>query len=450
MRVRLNRWLLPMGLATATLLGTVSTAAAQPVVRDHRGPRDHTHQPAGAPREAPPAPRAERQGAQRRGFVWVSGHWDWNGGRWEWSSGRWERERRGRRWRPLTWENRAGVYVRVNGDWIDDRPTQAPPAPREERFEPRRGWVWIAGHWDWHNGQYVWSDGAWERERRGKRWRSASWELRNGAWVRIDGGWDDDVVQYPTQAPPPPREERQAPRQGFVWIRGRHEWRNGQYAWVSGRWERERTNERYIDGRWEYRDQRWMWIDGRWDRAGYTWADGTNQPWPEYPVEAPPRARAETDKSAPGKVWFPGRYLWREGKYQWSPGTLVNARSGYRFVPGTWDLRANGRWTWNNESWLPDNSRPPQPMAQPMAQPVPQPVAQPVTQIPVQPPPPPREERYERKDGFVWARGHYEWRGGQYEWIPGHWERVRANQTYEPPRWELRGKAYVRIEGGWR
>ncbi|MDQ3366099.1 MAG: hypothetical protein M3680_11800 [Myxococcota bacterium] len=352
MRVRLNRWLLPIGLATATLVGTVSTAAAQPVVRDHRGPRDRVRQPDGPPREAPPAPRAERQGGQRRGFVWVSGHWDWNGGRWQWTSGRWEREQRGRRWRPHTWENRDGFYVRINGDWIDDRPTQAPPAPREERFEQRRGWTWMAGHWDWRNGQYVWVDGKWERERRGKRWRRANWEQRDGAWIRVDGGWDTDAgggitVQYPTQAPPPPRVERQAPRQGFVWISGRHEWRNGNYEWVSGRWERERANERYVDGRWEYRDQRWMWIDGRWDRGSAT----------------------------------------------------------------------------------------------PMT---------PSTQVPVQAPPPPREERYERRDGFVWARGHYEWRGGQYEWIPGHWERVRANQSYEPPRWELRGKAYVKIEGGWR
>ena len=50
----------------------------------------------------------------------------------------------------------------------------------------------------------------------------------------------------------------------------------------------------------------------------------------------------------------------------------------------------------------------------------------PVAQGPTAPPPAPREERYERRDGFVWARGHYEWRGNSYEWVAGHWERQRA------------------------
>src|SRR5689334_8000899 len=28
-------------------------------------------------------------------------------------------------------------------------PTQAPPAPKEEKFVPRRGQVWVAGQYEW-------------------------------------------------------------------------------------------------------------------------------------------------------------------------------------------------------------------------------------------------------------------------------------------------------------
>src|SRR5687768_5676840 len=40
---------------------------------------------------APPAMRVERY-SQRRGHVWVSGHWDWNGADYVWIGGHYERE----------------------------------------------------------------------------------------------------------------------------------------------------------------------------------------------------------------------------------------------------------------------------------------------------------------------------------------------------------------------
>jgi len=65
-----------------------------------------------------------------------------------------------------------------------------PPAPRRERRPPpRRGFVWVPGHWEWRRGRYVWVDGRWERERRGQRWRDARWVRRRGEWVFVPGGW---------------------------------------------------------------------------------------------------------------------------------------------------------------------------------------------------------------------------------------------------------------------
>ena len=34
-------------------------------------------------------------------------------------------------------------------------PTEAPPAPKEERFVPRRGQVWVAGQYEWRAGTWV-------------------------------------------------------------------------------------------------------------------------------------------------------------------------------------------------------------------------------------------------------------------------------------------------------
>ena len=114
MRAHLYRWLLPIGLATASL---VSTASAQPRVRDHRDHRPPRDRVDAGPREAPPPPREERVAAKGRGWVWIQGNWDWRGGRWEWTAGRWEKVRRGKRWRANTWELRNGVYVRDSSGW---------------------------------------------------------------------------------------------------------------------------------------------------------------------------------------------------------------------------------------------------------------------------------------------------------------------------------------------
>lgn len=192
----LSRWLLPLGIASVTLLGTAATASAQ---------------------------------------VRVGGN----------------------------------VTVTMTG------PRLAPPPPRAERVgSPRRGYVWVAGTWDWRNNRYVWVRGHYERSRAGKRWRQHNWEERDGAWVRVDGSWDD-APQYPDQPPPDLRAERIRPRRGFVYIKGRWDWQDGQWNWVAGRYEREKAGSRWNDGRWEQRDNRWQWSDGGW-QDGSTGTGGQN------------------------------------------------------------------------------------------------------------------------------------------------------------------------------
>ncbi|MEJ6022901.1 hypothetical protein [Ramlibacter sp. PS4R-6] len=70
--------------------------------------------------------------------------------------------------------------------------TEAPPTVREERIpEYRRGYDWAPGHWAWRNGQYVWVEGRFLRERRGMHWVGDRWVQRpNGRWELVAGHWE--------------------------------------------------------------------------------------------------------------------------------------------------------------------------------------------------------------------------------------------------------------------
>lgn len=185
----LSRWLIPVGLAMASVVSSVPDASAQPEVRDHRRPAP----PSAAPTEAPPPMRTERAPAARRGYVWVAGSWDWNRGRWQWTAGHWERQKPGKRWRERRWQQENGTWVRVGGDWDDapQYPDREPPSLREERSAPRRGYVWVRGKWNWSNGDWQWTAGHYERERADARWEDGRWEQREGRWQWSDGGWRD-------------------------------------------------------------------------------------------------------------------------------------------------------------------------------------------------------------------------------------------------------------------
>ena len=66
----------------------------------------------------------------------------------------------------------------------------APPPPRTEVVPaPRRGYVWVVGHWEWKNRHHQWVKGTWLRERRGYQYNQPTWTQRNGGWYMERGGW---------------------------------------------------------------------------------------------------------------------------------------------------------------------------------------------------------------------------------------------------------------------
>ncbi len=178
-----------------------------------------------------------------------------------------------------------------------------PPPPREEYVESRPGFIWVQGRW--------------ERERRGYRYDRGQWMQRGSSWHWVEGNWvavggtsgggtvisdgRDNVIEsdtrdapggvgvvtrprgdgrgtgpsvrpapspgggmYPTQPPPPLRDERMEQRRGFIWVTGRWDWRGGNWEWVDGHWERQRVNKTWVQGRWELQGNYYIWIEGGW------------------------------------------------------------------------------------------------------------------------------------------------------------------------------------------
>jgi hypothetical protein len=66
-----------------------------------------------------------------------------------------------------------------------------PPAPIYEATpNPRAGYIWTPGHYDWRDGRYVWMTGNWLESRPGYAWQAAHWEQRgDGSWVLVSGNW---------------------------------------------------------------------------------------------------------------------------------------------------------------------------------------------------------------------------------------------------------------------
>jgi len=66
----------------------------------------------------------------------------------------------------------------------------APPPARVERFEPRDGYVWAPGYWEWSGRSYHWFSGTYLPERRGAHWVPDRWEQVGPHWQHVAGHWE--------------------------------------------------------------------------------------------------------------------------------------------------------------------------------------------------------------------------------------------------------------------
>ena len=151
----------------------------------------------------------------------------------------------------------------------------APPPPRFESVpQPRRGYAWAPGYWNWDGQRHVWAAGQWQQERNGQQYQRAEWVRDNNNWRLNRGGWigaraQPVNVDYVSVAPPRIRYERTPrPRDGYLWTSGHWEWRGQRHDWVPGVWIAERPGYSYSPANWTQRDGRWYMEQSRWSPRG--------------------------------------------------------------------------------------------------------------------------------------------------------------------------------------
>lgn len=145
----------------------------------------------------------------------------------------------------------SGGYVSTNttasvGYVSSDPLAYSTPPPMEVNadvyYEPRDGYVFVNGRYNWLNNQWVWQDGYWEAERPNHVYVQGYWN--NNRWY--DGRWEPQ-------------------RAGYVYTGGY--WDRGQrgHRWVQGSWEPQRQGAVYVRGTWSNNGGVRTYNRGRWD-----------------------------------------------------------------------------------------------------------------------------------------------------------------------------------------
>ena len=67
-------------------------------------------------------------------------------------------------------------------------------------------------------------------------------------------------------APPPARDERPTPRDGYIWAPGYWDWGGHSYSWTSGHYIFERRGAHWVPDRWDQVGEHWQRVAGHWER----------------------------------------------------------------------------------------------------------------------------------------------------------------------------------------
>lgn len=99
---------------------------------------------------------------------------------------------------------------------VELRLNYGPPAPRYEVIpEPRSGYIWSGGHWQWRTNRHVWVGGNWQPERPGYAYYQPRWvEHQGGGWNYRPSRWDRDGDGIPNSRDATPDGARRGDRDG--------------------------------------------------------------------------------------------------------------------------------------------------------------------------------------------------------------------------------------------
>ena len=250
----------------------------------------------------------------------------------------------------------------------------------------------------------------------------------SGCVVRGRAAWVVDT------APPQQEQEVQpAPREGYIWIKGRWENQGGRWVWARGYWEQQRQNYVWVDGRWEQRGGQWHWVPGRWEQGGggvTVGGGGTADVMWEVEAEPPAPQMDQPNEIRPGYIWIRGAWEYRGGQWQWRTGYWEAERQGNQWIEGRWDRRGN-RFVWVPGSWSVNVN-----------------VGGNV-QVDTAPPAPQIEQVPAPRQGYVWITGRWDWAGGRWQWKGGYWQQQQQNRVWVQGKWQNVNNRWMWVEGHW-
>ena len=82
--------------------------------------------------------------------------------------------------------------------------SSAPPADKAEESRPAApgyGYIWVAGYWDYLDGNYIWRDGRWVQGKPDYEYVRARYEYDGKAWVFHRPHWKR--LQHAGEQPKP-------------------------------------------------------------------------------------------------------------------------------------------------------------------------------------------------------------------------------------------------------
>lgn len=139
----------------------------------------------------------------------------------------------------------------------------------------------------------------------------------------------------PNQPPAPveelPPQEKPA-GEGVQWIPGYWQWdqERNNYLWISGCWRVPPPGKVWLPGRWQQASGGCQFVPG-------SWVDGQQSEVQVLP--SPPAPKPESaPQLAPGQVYEPGCWIYRQKNYVWRPGFVVT-------VPKSW-VWVSARYSW--------------------------------------------------------------------------------------------------------
>ncbi len=147
-----------------------------------------------------------------------------------------------------------------------------PPPDKVEVIPPApgAGYVWIQGHWLWHDNlnDYRWVPGRWEHVASTAPANEDAHDAgRHEGDAPHDGGMPVVYIVYVSRRPPKAKREVAPPRPHHddVWVPGHWTWENRAYRWAGGGWVQPPEGyHAWVSGRWAHEKRGWHYVDGHW------------------------------------------------------------------------------------------------------------------------------------------------------------------------------------------